>query len=92
MAYWRAQAKAGHPLAASVVHTTSIAAFAGNFGQANYTAAKSAVLGLSRVVALEGAKIGALQRRFTFGADPDHAHAPGRRARRRGGLGRRATH
>src|SRR5215467_1890127 len=30
MAYWRGQAKAGRPLAASVVHTTSIAAFAGN--------------------------------------------------------------
>jgi NAD(P)-dependent dehydrogenase (short-subunit alcohol dehydrogenase family) len=58
MAYWRGQAKAGQPVAASVVHTTSIAAFAGNFGQANYTAAKSAVLGLSRVIALEGAKIG----------------------------------
>jgi NAD(P)-dependent dehydrogenase (short-subunit alcohol dehydrogenase family) len=59
MAYWRGQAKAtGRPVAASVVHTTSIAAFAGNFGQANYTAAKSAVLGLSRVVTLEGAKIG----------------------------------
>jgi NAD(P)-dependent dehydrogenase (short-subunit alcohol dehydrogenase family) len=58
MAHWRSQAKAGRPVAASVVHTTSIAAFAGNFGQANYTAAKSAVLGLSRVVALEGAKIG----------------------------------
>jgi NAD(P)-dependent dehydrogenase (short-subunit alcohol dehydrogenase family) len=58
MAYWRDQAKSGRPVAASVVHTTSIAAFAGNFGQANYTAAKSAVLGLSRVVALEGAKIG----------------------------------
>jgi NAD(P)-dependent dehydrogenase (short-subunit alcohol dehydrogenase family) len=58
MAYWRGRSKAGHTVAASVVHTTSIAAFAGNFGQANYTAAKSAVLGLSRVVALEGAKIG----------------------------------
>jgi NAD(P)-dependent dehydrogenase (short-subunit alcohol dehydrogenase family) len=58
MAYWREQARAGTPLAASVVHTTSIAAFSGNFGQANYTAAKSAVLGLSRVIALEGAKFG----------------------------------
>jgi NAD(P)-dependent dehydrogenase (short-subunit alcohol dehydrogenase family) len=58
MGYWRDRAKAGHELAASVVHTTSIAAFAGNFGQANYSAAKAAVLGLSRVVALEGAKYG----------------------------------
>jgi NAD(P)-dependent dehydrogenase (short-subunit alcohol dehydrogenase family) len=58
MAYWRDRAKAGKPLAASVVHTTSIAAFAGNFGQANYTAAKSAVIGLSQVVAIEGSKYG----------------------------------
>src|SRR5438132_5327218 len=58
MAYWRDRAKAGKPVAASVIHTTSISAFAGNFGQANYTAAKSALIGLSRVVALEGAKYG----------------------------------
>lgn len=58
MAYWREQAKAGEHVAASVIHTTSIAAFAGNFGQANYTAAKSALIGLSRVAALEGAKYG----------------------------------
>jgi NAD(P)-dependent dehydrogenase (short-subunit alcohol dehydrogenase family) len=58
MAYWRERSKAGEPVAASVVHTTSIAAFAGNFGQANYTSAKAAVLGLSQVIALEGAKIG----------------------------------
>jgi len=58
MAYWRDQAKSGERVAASVIHTTSISAFAGNFGQANYTAAKSALIGLSRVVALEGEKYG----------------------------------
>lgn len=58
MEYWRDRAKAGNRVAASVVHTTSIAAFAGNFGQANYSAAKAAMLGLSRVVALEGEKYG----------------------------------
>lgn len=57
-AYWRARAKAGREVRASIVHTTSIAAFGGNFGQANYTAAKSAIIGLSRVAALEGARYG----------------------------------
>ena len=58
MGYWRDRAKAGHAVAASVVHTSSVAAFTGNFGQAAYSAAKLAVLALSRTVALEGAKIG----------------------------------
>jgi NAD(P)-dependent dehydrogenase (short-subunit alcohol dehydrogenase family) len=57
-AYWRSQAKAGREVRAAIVHTTSIAAFGGNFGQANYTAAKSAIIGLSRVAALEGARYG----------------------------------
>jgi NAD(P)-dependent dehydrogenase (short-subunit alcohol dehydrogenase family) len=58
MAYWRTQSKAGRPVQASIVHTTSIAAFGGNFGQANYTAAKSGIIGLSRVAALEGERYG----------------------------------
>ena len=57
-AYWRSRAKAGHEVRASIVHTTSIAAFGGSFGQANYSAAKSAIIGLSRVAALEGARYG----------------------------------
>jgi NAD(P)-dependent dehydrogenase (short-subunit alcohol dehydrogenase family) len=58
IAYWRSLAKAGRTVHASIVHTTSIAAFGGNFGQANYTAAKSAIIGLSRVAALEGERYG----------------------------------
>ena len=57
-AYWRSRSKAGREVRAAIVHTTSIAAFGGNFGQANYTAAKSAIIGLSRVAALEGARYG----------------------------------
>jgi NAD(P)-dependent dehydrogenase (short-subunit alcohol dehydrogenase family) len=58
MAHWREAAKAGEAVAASVIHTTSLAGLVGNFGQANYAAAKMAVVGLSRVVALEGARYG----------------------------------
>jgi NAD(P)-dependent dehydrogenase (short-subunit alcohol dehydrogenase family) len=58
LAYWRDQSKAGAKVAASVVHTTSLAGLVGNFGQANYAAAKLGVVGLSRVVALEGARYG----------------------------------
>jgi NAD(P)-dependent dehydrogenase (short-subunit alcohol dehydrogenase family) len=58
MAHWRVRAKGGEEVRASVVHTTSVAGFCGSFGQANYSAAKAAVIGLSKVVALEGAAYG----------------------------------
>jgi NAD(P)-dependent dehydrogenase (short-subunit alcohol dehydrogenase family) len=58
MAHWRGRAKAGEAVAGSVVCTTSIAGFAGNFGQAAYATAKAGILGLAKVVALEGARYG----------------------------------
>ncbi|MGA2000990.1 MAG: SDR family NAD(P)-dependent oxidoreductase [Terriglobales bacterium] len=59
VAYWKqSAATSGAPVKASVIHTTSVAAFAGNFGQANYTAAKLGIIGLSRVVAVEAERFG----------------------------------
>lgn len=58
IAYWRNAAKAGGAIAASIVHTTSLAGLIGNFGQANYASAKAAVIGLSYTLAREGEKYG----------------------------------
>jgi NAD(P)-dependent dehydrogenase (short-subunit alcohol dehydrogenase family) len=58
MAHWRARSKAGEAVQASLVHTTSVAAFTGNFGQAAYAAAKNGIAALSQVAALEGARYG----------------------------------
>ena len=68
MAYWRDRAKAGADVRASVVMTASVAGYSGNFGQANYSAAKLAVVALSRVVALEGAKYGVRSNAVSPGA------------------------
>jgi NAD(P)-dependent dehydrogenase (short-subunit alcohol dehydrogenase family) len=38
------------------VHTTSAAGLFGNFGQSNYASAKTGIIGLSNVLAIEGAK------------------------------------
>jgi NAD(P)-dependent dehydrogenase (short-subunit alcohol dehydrogenase family) len=56
--YWRDQAKSGRKADRSVVMTTSIAGFSGNFGQVNYSSAKLAVLALSAVVNLEAGRYG----------------------------------
>ncbi|MCP5112556.1 MAG: SDR family NAD(P)-dependent oxidoreductase, partial [bacterium] len=49
---------AGQKTGGSIVNTTSTSGLFGNFGQANYGAAKSGVAGLTRVAALEMAKHG----------------------------------
>jgi NAD(P)-dependent dehydrogenase (short-subunit alcohol dehydrogenase family) len=58
LAHWRERSRAGAPVAASVIHTTSVSGLAGNVGQANYAAAKLGIVALSRVTALEGGRYG----------------------------------
>ena len=68
LAWWRAEAKTGRKQDRSVVMTTSAAGFAGNFGQANYSAAKAALLALSRVVSLENGPHGVRSNAVSPGA------------------------
>lgn len=58
VAYWRARAKAGHTIAASVIHTTSGAGMVGSFGQANYGSAKLGVIALSQTIVTEMGRLG----------------------------------
>jgi NAD(P)-dependent dehydrogenase (short-subunit alcohol dehydrogenase family) len=51
--YWREQAKAGEPVDASVVNTTSSSGVYGNPGQANYGAAKAGIATFSLIAAME---------------------------------------
>ncbi|NUT34798.1 MAG: SDR family NAD(P)-dependent oxidoreductase [Hamadaea sp.] len=58
-AYWKAQAKAGTPVAASVVNTSSASGtFLPNPGQANYGAAKAGIAALTLVAAAELGRYG----------------------------------
>lgn len=57
--YWRQCAKAGSPLSARIINTTSGSGLFGNFGQANYSAAKGGIASLTLLTALELAQYGA---------------------------------
>jgi len=57
-AYWRDQAKAGEQVDARIVNTSSGAGLMGSVGQANYSAAKAAIAGLTLVQAAELARYG----------------------------------
>ncbi|WP_329194414.1 MULTISPECIES: SDR family oxidoreductase [unclassified Streptomyces] len=57
-AYWRAEAKAGRPVAARVVNTSSGAGLLGSVGQGNYSAAKAGILALTLVAAAEMGRYG----------------------------------
>src|SRR3954452_7956482 len=57
-AHWRAEVKAGRRVAGRVINTTSGAGLSGNVGQANYTAAKAGIVGLTLTASLELARLG----------------------------------
>ena len=52
-AYWRDQAKAGTPVAASVVNTSSTSGLFGNVGQTNYGAAKTGIATMTIIAQME---------------------------------------
>jgi len=56
--HWRAEAKAGRPVEAVVVNTTSTSGLSGNPGQANYGTAKAGVAAFTVIAALELARYG----------------------------------
>ncbi len=57
-AYWRDQSKAGTPVKARIVNTSSGAGLMGSVGQGNYAAAKAGVVALTQVAAAELARYG----------------------------------
>ncbi|MGK5550093.1 SDR family oxidoreductase [Actinomadura kijaniata] len=57
-AYWRAEAKAGRPVDARVINTSSGAGLLGSVGQGNYSAAKAGIVGLTLVAAAELGRYG----------------------------------
>jgi NAD(P)-dependent dehydrogenase (short-subunit alcohol dehydrogenase family) len=52
-AYWRDQAKAGTPVNASVINTSSTSGLFGNVGQTNYGAAKTGIATLTIIAQME---------------------------------------
>jgi NAD(P)-dependent dehydrogenase (short-subunit alcohol dehydrogenase family) len=57
-AYWREQSKAGTPVKAALIHTSSTSGLLGNPGQANYGAAKSGIATFSQICAMELSRYG----------------------------------
>ena len=57
-AYWRDRAKAGEPVDARIINTTSGAGLMGSVGQAAYSAAKGGIVSLTLVQAAELARYG----------------------------------
>ena len=57
-AYWRDRAKAGDPVKASVINTSSTSGLLGNPGQSNYGAAKAGIAAFTQIGAMELARYG----------------------------------
>jgi NAD(P)-dependent dehydrogenase (short-subunit alcohol dehydrogenase family) len=84
-AYWRGRAKAGEPVSASVVNTSSTSGLFGNAGQTNYGAAKMGLAAFTIIAAQElgryGVRVNAIapaaRTRLTMGlGGPTDAGAP----------------
>lgn len=56
--YWRAQTKAGHPVDASIINTSSTSGLHGNPGQINYGAAKAGIAAMTVIAAQELSRYG----------------------------------
>ncbi|MEV8638449.1 SDR family oxidoreductase [Streptosporangium sp. NPDC051023] len=56
--HWRAEVKAGRPVDARVINTSSGAGLLGSVGQGNYSAAKAGIVGLTLVAAAELGRYG----------------------------------
>ncbi len=52
-AYWREQSKAGNPVNASVINTSSTSGLFGNVGQVNYGAAKTGIATMTMIAQME---------------------------------------
>jgi NAD(P)-dependent dehydrogenase (short-subunit alcohol dehydrogenase family) len=57
-AYWREQSKAGQPIDARLINTTSVSGIYGNPGQTNYGAAKAGIAAFSVIAARELGRYG----------------------------------
>lgn len=81
---WRDAKKAGHPVDARIINTSSGAGLQGSIGQSNYVAAKAGILGLTLIQAAELARYGitvnclapAARTSMTEGAMPDMVKKP----------------
>ena len=81
---WRDQKKAGQPVDARIINTSSGAGLQGSIGQSNYVAAKAGIAGLTLVQAAELARYGitvnclapAARTSMTEGAMPDLVKKP----------------
>jgi len=57
-AHWRAESKAGNPVNARIINTTSVSGIYGNPGQTNYGAAKAGIAGFTIIAARELGRYG----------------------------------